>query len=137
MSQTLAESMAIAVLKGDCATRSEGRGMKLTELEPRFMKRDPGVTEGSSTFVDSITEADGVIFLCPVCFVVNKGNVGTHSIICWRPHVPPEINPKPGRWEFSGTGYDDLTLTGNPSSSVLLTTATCKAHFHVRNGEIV
>lgn len=85
---------------------------------------------------DDITTADGIEFLCPVCFKANGGKVGTHSSICWRPHVPQTVNPKPGRWEFRGTGYEDITLYAR-SSSVFLTTAPCKAHFHITNGDIV
>lgn len=106
--------------------------MKLTELDPHFLKI---LSEREYQCADvSLAEADGVQFLCPVCFAKNGGPVGTHSVICWRPHVPPDVNPKPGRWEFSGTGYNDLTLTAG-SSSILLTSG-CKAHFFITNGEI-
>ena len=84
--------------------------------------------------VDRIAEADGVTFLCPVCFVANGGSVGTHSVCCWRPRVPQTVKPVPGRWEFQGTGIDDLTLVAG-SSSVLLQ-GPCGAHFFVRNGAI-
>lgn len=82
----------------------------------------------------SFAEADGVMFLCPKCFEVNGGSVGTHSVICWRPRVPQTWNPKPGRWEFEGSSLDDLTLVAG-SSSVLLT-GGCEAHFYVRRGHI-
>lgn len=84
--------------------------------------------------VATLEEADGVQFLCPKCFAANNGPVGTHSVICWRPRVPPDVLPNPGRWEFQGTGLGDLTLVAG-SSSILLT-AGCKAHFFVRNGGI-
>jgi hypothetical protein len=105
--------------------------MRLTELEPQFLKRSGNVHE----YV-SIADADGIFFLCPACFAANKGNVGTHGIICWQPHVPQTESPGPGRWSFQGTGYEDLTLVAG-SSSILLNGAPCKAHFYVRNGEIV
>lgn len=34
--------------------------------------------------------------------------------------APPDVDPKPGRWEFHGTGYADLSLVAG-SSSILLT----------------
>jgi hypothetical protein len=106
--------------------------VKLLELEPRLLKI---TAEDSWHEVESIAEADGICFLCPVCFVQNKGNVGTHSIICWKPHVPQMQTPGPGRWELIGTSLADVTFRAG-SSSVFLTTAPCKAHFFVRNGEI-
>jgi hypothetical protein len=106
--------------------------MRLTELKPQFLKR-----EDSHHFalVDSFAQADGVEFLCPRCFRDNGGAVGTHAIICWSPSVPQDTYPRPGRWEMRGTGVADLTLHAG-SSSVMLTTG-CRAHFFVRDGEIV
>jgi hypothetical protein len=106
--------------------------MKLTELNPQFLKI---LDERTFQHTDDIAEADGMCFLCPVCFVTNNGTVGTHSCICWQPRVPQTINPIPGRWNFSGTGYSDLTLTAG-SSSILLQGEGCKAHFFITNGEI-
>jgi hypothetical protein len=107
--------------------------MKLTDLEPQFLKI---VDEKNYRHVDLIAEADGVMFLCPKCYM-QKGftRVGVHSILCWRPHVPQTHRPTPGRWEFTGTGYDDLSLVAG-SSGVKLPDEGCAAHFHVRNGEI-
>jgi hypothetical protein len=107
--------------------------VRLLDLEPRFEK----IVEPNKLYhgVDSIAEADGVLFLCPKCFVENSGPVGTHSVLCWRPRVPQTEFPVPGRWEFEGTGLHDLTLVAG-SSSVLLT-GGCNAHFFVRQGEIV
>jgi len=111
--------------------------MRLTELEPQFLKwiDDKHWRHGVGDVDVSIQEADGILFLCPVCFVTNKGPIGTHSVICWRPRVPMTTPPGPGRWEFSGTGYNDLTLTAG-SSSIHLTGPGCGAHFHITNGEI-
>src|SRR5690349_17736877 len=86
--------------------------------------------------VSEIDQADGIELLCPKCFKANGGSIGTHQIICWRPRVPANIAPKPGRWEFHGVGLGDLTLVAG-SSSVLLTGPGCQAHFFIRNGEIV
>ena len=74
------------------------------------------------------------MFLCPRCFQTNQGPVGTHRVICWRPHVPQSFFPVPGRWEMEGSGLSDLTLVAG-SSSVLLR-GGCDAHFFVRGGEI-
>jgi hypothetical protein len=109
----------------------------LRELDARFMKHDD---ETHSHYVDSRADADGVMFLCPVCFAA-KGlqfgstcDIGVHSIICWEPSVPRDRSPGPGRWNMQGTGIDDLTLVA-PSSSILLQSG-CRAHFFVRDGKI-
>lgn len=109
--------------------------MKLLDLEPRFLKRTPKDGQEIHTYVETVEEADGVLFLCPLCFQTNNGSIGTHSVLCWRPNVPKEINPSPGRWDFQGSGYHDLTLVAG-SSSILLTSG-CKAHFFVSRGEIL
>ncbi len=106
--------------------------MKLTDLEPKFLKRE---NDHSFWFHTGIAEADGIEFLCPVCFQKNGGPVGTHAIICWTPQVPQTTDPVPGRWNMQGTSFADLSLIAG-SSSVFLTTAACKAHFFVKSGEI-
>ena len=135
--------------------------MRLTELEPEFMRHErrvefgrllkPGIDPLRGDWkdedfeerehdvyyhinVDKISEAQGIMFLCPKCFVENRGSVGTHRVLCWRPCVSQDVPPVPGRWEFSGTGYEDLTLTAG-SSSILLQ-GGCGAHFFITNGEI-
>lgn len=105
--------------------------MRLSDLEPKFLKI---INNKLDTTLNSIVESDGIIFLCPVCFKANNGPIGTHSIICWRPHVDKEKMPGPGRWEFQGSGIEDLTLVAG-SSSILLT-GGCNAHFYIRNGSI-
>ncbi len=106
--------------------------MKLIELEPHFIKI---INSNSWTTDSSPQDADGIQFLCPKCFSDNKGPMGTHMIICWKPHVPQTFYPVPGRWNIVGNSYDNLSLVAG-SSSVLLT-GGCKAHFFVRNGEII
>lgn len=105
--------------------------MKLTELEPQFLKRQTD-SDGREVHrhVDSINEADGIIFLCPKC-VTERGG---HHIICWRPQVPAHVNPRPGRWEFTGTGYSDLSLVAG-SSSILLN-GGCRWHGFIRLGDV-
>jgi hypothetical protein len=109
--------------------------VRLTELEPQFAK----IIEPNRLYrmVDAVGEADGIQFVCPECFRKLGKREGAHSIICWRPQVPLTEHIGPGRWELSGTNFDNLTLTGVPTSSVKLDgPGGCKAHFHVVNGEI-
>ena len=107
-------------------------GIPLKDLRATFRK----ITSARShRTVISIAKADGLMLLCPKCFEDNGGPVGTHSVICWQPHVPQDIPPTPGRWEFYGTGLKDLTLVAG-SSSVLLTSG-CRAHFWIRDGVAV
>ena len=108
--------------------------LTLRQLEAEFAKLTK--EDGSAwQVVENINEADGVSFLCPTCFKKNNGPGGTHMIMCWQPHVPQTVNPVPGRWKFLGTGLDDLELRAGSSSVALIT--GCKAHFFVRNGEII
>ena len=86
--------------------------------------------------VETIPEADGLAFMCPKCFVTHGGSVGTHWVVCWRPHVPPEVEPKPGRWEFLGTSLDDLTLKAGSSSILLGGEGGCQAHFFIEGGGV-
>jgi hypothetical protein len=105
--------------------------MRLTELEPQFITWAPR----SFSYVETMGEADGVLFLCPVCFAKNSGPVGTHSVICWfsGKGVPPEEHPGPGRWEASGTGYADLTLA---PSVHLSGEGGCGWHGFVQRGDV-
>lgn len=103
--------------------------MRLTELEPQFIKR---TDDTRFREVDSIAEADGVMFVCPACLRKNGNRrPGVHSIICWDPSVPQTTDPVPGRWNLIGNGYEDLTLQAG-SSSIL----TDCWHGFIRNGEV-
>lgn len=107
--------------------------MKLTELEPQFLKRED---DTHFRHVDAITEADGLMFVCPKCFEANRRQrPGVHSVICWSPSVPQTTSPTPGRWNLVGTGFDDLSLVRGTAS--ILLTSGCEAHFFITNGEIV
>lgn len=106
--------------------------MRLTELEPQFIKR---FNDHEWFMVENLNLADGIMFLCPKCFKDKGGSVGVHSVICWSPDVPQTTSPTPGRWQMLGTGFDDLELKAG-SSSVLLQ-GGCNAHFFIRNGEIL
>lgn len=105
--------------------------MKLVDLDPFFLKWISDVEHHTDA---TFAEADGVMFLCPKCWVANSGAVGTHAVICWKPHVPQSTVPGPGRWEHKGTGFADLTLFA-ASSSILLTDG-CRWHGFITNGEV-
>jgi hypothetical protein len=91
----------------------------------------------SIPYVDTLAEAHGVMFLCPKCYATNGGEVGTHHVLCWFVgKVPDDADPKPGRWNPSGTGIDDLTFVGPGAASVLLTSEEgCQWHGFVNNGD--
>lgn len=108
---------------------------KLRELSVQFVTL---VDDRTLQMHDDISKADGVQFLCPKCFVDNgNSDVGTHSIICWfSGKVGDAVDPKPGRWNPQGTGYDDLTFVPPGAVSVLLPGPHgCGWHGFVRNGE--
>ena len=128
-----------------------GTGVKLIDLDSSFIRREIrpcagyGVNPECSTVSPphiehewylpcSFEEADGIQFLCPKCLAAQPDGVGVHSCICWRPRVPIDVPPKPGRWEFTGTGLGDLSLVAG-SSSVQLT-GGCNAHFFVECGTV-
>lgn len=107
--------------------------MKLVDLEPEFLKRED---DNHFRMVDSISDADGVTFVCPQCMSANQmKRPGVHSVICWAPSVPQTTSPRPGRWNIFGSGFADLSLVAG-SSSVALTGPGCGAHFMVQNGEV-
>lgn len=101
--------------------------MRLADLDPCWMR-----VAGPSP--DSMADAQGVLFLCPVCYQANGGAVGTHSVLCWfrGRDVPDSETPGPGRWNASGATFDDLSL----SPSVHLSGAGCGWHGFVTNGEV-
>lgn len=106
--------------------------MRLTELEPTFLRRSKDVYVQMDV---ALPEAEGIQFLCPKCFRANKGRIGTHIVICWSPVVPLDVTPGPGRWKLVGTGFHDLSLVGEQMSSVKLT-AGCLWHGNVTKGEV-
>lgn len=90
--------------------------IKLTDLEASFIVYEKAPDGGTIMHrVDRFDLADGIIFLCPLCFTNNGGSVGTHAVICWSRSrgVPDDLDPKPGRWKLVGTGLHDLTLDGD------------------------
>jgi hypothetical protein len=115
------------------AEESEGDIVRLSELEAKFLHDVQ--PSGSCRRSEVMADAAGVMFLCPKCFAANGGKIGTHSVICWFVgKVPDNLDPKPGRWNPSGTGLNDLTFVPPGATSVLLTSG-CGWHGFVKNGE--
>lgn len=111
--------------------------MKLTGLEPELLRYAPRDGHVYHEQAPTIADAQGVLFLCPVCFQANGGPVGTHAVLCWfrGRGVPDDATPGPGRWEVSGTGFADLTLS--PSVNLDVPGATgCRWHGWIQNGEV-
>lgn len=112
--------------------------MKLSELSGAFVAL---TYDGHMRRVDTIEEAQGVIFKCPKCWKDKGGPIGVHSVICWSRSrgVPDDITPGPGRWRLVGTGIDDLSLMADPPGkmkSVHLTGAGgCGWHGFVTDGD--
>lgn len=89
--------------------------------------------------VTTVQEADSVMFLCPACFEINGGSIGTHSVMVTFADrdVPPEAGSrgkggKPTRWQVSGNNIDDLVLT--PS---ILLHSPCAWHGYVGSNGIL
>jgi hypothetical protein len=108
----------------------------LRELQGHFVRMLPGKRQ-TWRETKSIKNADGLSYLCPVCFHRNKGSVGTEHILNWflERGVPASFTPGPGRWAFKGTSLDDITFIGteNHSYSVAII-----EHWHgyVENGTV-
>ena len=100
--------------------------MRLTDLSPAFIKLGAG---GGIWHHDvPRSEAQGVMFDCPVC--------KRHRVICWAPEVPLSVPPGPGRWTLVGDSFETLTLAVAPPETQSSVQMDC-AHFHVQNGDIV
>ncbi len=103
----------------------------LTDLHPKFLK---WIDDKSHRTDASFAEADGVLFLCPKCFVAGgRTSVNCHWVICWKPNIPQTTHPIPGRWNMQGTGFHDLTLVAG-SSSIALQGEGCRWHGFIQNG---
>lgn len=124
--------------------------LRLTELEPEWMRHrwvavppDKWVDgrmcpDGIARYVDhvNISTAHCVWFLCPKCFVQNRGSRGTHWIevgIAGRDQQADECSHdssgQPSRWGMSGADFNDLTFT--PS---ILLIGGCGWHGFITNG---
>lgn len=139
--------------------------IRLTDLEPRFVRYETRTDtwqavdgdhatwreRGSPTKtvtgpreysirVATLTEAQGIRFLCPVCFQENGGPVGTHGVeVAFDGRgVEPQQGSRnhagaPSRWGVSGTDFDDLTLT--PSIDIGRGDG-CRWHGFVQSGVV-
>lgn len=116
-------------------------GIPLSALEARFVRLHG--SEGGYHEEPTIESADGILFVCPLCFLAaqdqhfdpNVGVRGVHSVLCWRPRVPADVSPGHGRWDLQGTGLSDVTLVAGSSSIQLI--GGCAWHGYVRRGECV
>ena len=118
--------------------------MRLTDLEPEFVSYEDTGEHKYIHHVKTLAEAQGIMFLCPKCFVANNGRVGTHRVLCWSRSAgaSEHAEPRPGRWQMVGTGLDDLTLNGDMigmpgtgARSIQLLSG-CQWHGFVTNGEV-
>ena len=110
--------------------KPQTRMVRLSDLNPKLLVH---TGNSSARFVDTIKEANGISFLCPLCFLANeRSSVGVHSIKCWSPGVPDDVVPGPGRWSIAGTSIDDLSLFAKSSSVHLL--EGCRWHGYVQKG---
>lgn len=105
----------------------------LKTLNARFLRR---INERQRAHVDTLYEAQGIMFLCPKCYTVNGGAVGTHTVVCWFADrgVPTDETPGPGRWTPLGSSLDDLTFVGPAAASVNLA-GGCDWHGFVQDGK--
>lgn len=95
---------------------------KLRDLDATFVQH---IGSGNFNEVNTLREANGVLFDCPKC--------GRHSVLAWDRSIAADIEPKPGRWTFSGTCIDDLTL--DPSVDLSRSGVGCLWHGWVKNGD--
>ncbi len=116
--------------------------MRLRDLDASFVGQ-LSADGRSYREVDTLAEAQGVMFQCPKCAAgkpieEEEGRRfvrGAHSVLCWFRNrgVPDSQDPKPGRWNPSGTSLDDLTFIGPGLFSIHLI-GGCNWHGYVKNG---
>jgi len=141
--------------------------VRLTELEPEFYRHESRIetyrrvmaevfkVRPTGPFTDDdieevtgprdwyipvpIAQAQGIHFLCPVCFAANKRPIGTHGVqVGFVGKAPPGTfsqgkDGKDSRWNVAGTDFTNLTLT---PSIALDADVGCKWHGFVTNGEV-
>lgn len=115
--------------------------MKLTELEPQLVRYETKDHE-FLVHVASLSEAQGVQFLCPSCFMKNGGATGTHLIEVSFAEKGVRDNQgshnregKPSRWSVRGGDISSITL--QPSILIDADKPACEGwHGHITNGEI-
>lgn len=102
--------------------------MRLRDLEATFLKIESPTSYRRTG--DQRGDADGVHFLCPLCFQRNGGPAGTHAVKVWFEHVGQDVFPTGGRWTAIGTSLDDLTT--KPSIQIV---GGCNWHGYITNGD--
>jgi hypothetical protein len=110
--------------------------VRLRDLDARLVRREIQ-TDGSEHWVpvETVAEADGLCFVCPGCVKMLGSLIGAHSVMCWFVgKVADDVDPKPGRWNPSGTTIDDITFIGPSAASIALTGAPCAWHGFVKGG---
>ena len=121
---------------------STGAPVRLAELEPQFIRYRTLRAGGDPVFyrcdVATLDEAQGLWFLCPVCFQRNGGAVGTHLVeTTFRDRGASDDEGShgrdgtPSRWGVSGSSFEDLTLT----PSIDLGSGGCGWHGFITEGE--
>lgn len=116
--------------------------MRLSALSPHWItKADVGGHWEDK--VETQVEAQGIRFLCPLCFAKIGSARGTpHSVIVpfagrgWPDAYLPGMGDKQPdgtvrRWTAEGTNFDNLTV----KPSVLLSGSGCGWHGFITNGE--
>jgi len=94
--------------------------------------------DGNYTVLIPFSEAQGIEFLCPKCFITNGGDIGTHwcEVTFTDRSVPDDMGShnkegKAVRWTVTGDNFENLTIT--PS---ILLEGGCNWHGFITNGEI-
>lgn len=110
--------------------------MRLTELEPVWIRYEMRDDRQWSVRADSLSEAHGIRFLCPKCFAENGGRVGTHQVVCWfEDRVPDDAVPGPGRWNPTGDSFENLSFVPGKKSNSIALIGGCTWHGFITNGE--
>ncbi len=107
--------------------------MKLTELEPILLKR---INDKTHQTVGVLSDADGIMFLCPKCFAANKGRGGTHNIICWfNGRVLTPMNPLTKQWNPSGSNWKAFGFDPSGEQGIKVN-GGCGWQGFIENGEV-
>jgi len=70
--------------------------VRLLDLEPEWLYSDGNPKRYWR--VASLAEANGIFFVCPLCYVNNENRrPGVHGVVCWNCTVPQTVTPNPAR----------------------------------------
>lgn len=111
--------------------------IKLTELRPLFITYSVNPTDKRIYHITApFPTAHGIRFLCPKCMLANNmDSRGVHGVICWfEGRVPDSAKPGPGRWNPTGTGFDDLSFVPGKKSQSIQLEGGCAWHGYITNG---